>query len=449
MSAIIRGLIYTKEIPDNLGVIFRKTARSLNDSTLRDFQSYTNLTVGSDRNITYPNGSAIMFRHLDEIDSINQQNLNLGWFYLEQGEELDSNREFFMLFGRLRRTLTPTDEFIARGLPLRSGWVVGNAGDNWMLPLFKEGQINAAIGEEARALLSAEKYAAFCELTESRTLDAENAKILKPDFKASLLILQKVNPQLFAQYVANDWTITTRNVVFTGALVNLMHAKDSLLARHSDNAGVSVDPAGEGADDVGLMSGRGGDVLDAYAQASMRPTEVALRAVQMCRAVNGHFIIVDCDGVGIATWQELMALPDDYRHGIHIIKFHGSAPSELVEMERIVYRNQRTEAAFVAQKRGWRGQASVNVKDTALIEELKAEEYEIRNGVLQLLPKKDIKERIGRSPWRADCWKMLQWGFEQRYESVPIYDWAQNRFLGGARQQREQTSYELSETLPG
>jgi hypothetical protein len=91
LAAISRGIIYSKGIPKNLGVIFRKTARSLNDSTLRDFELYVGQKVDSDRNFIYPNGSIIMFRHLDEIESINQQNINLGWFYIEQGDELDSS----------------------------------------------------------------------------------------------------------------------------------------------------------------------------------------------------------------------------------------------------------------------------------------------------------------------------------------------------------------------
>jgi hypothetical protein len=111
LSAISRAELYSKGIPGNLGCIFRKTARSLNDSTLQDYQKYTGNTVDSNRNYKYPNGSMIMFRHLDEMQSINQQNINLGWFYIEQGEELDSDKEFWMLFGRLRRDLKPSREF--------------------------------------------------------------------------------------------------------------------------------------------------------------------------------------------------------------------------------------------------------------------------------------------------------------------------------------------------
>lgn len=77
-----------------------------------------------------------------------------------------------------------------------------------------------------------------------------------------------------------------------------------------------------------------------------------------------------------------------------------------------MYVNKRAEAAFTAQKRGWAGRAGVNQKDNALIEELKADEYEERRGMIALVEKKEIKKRIGRSPGNADCWKMFQYACE-------------------------------------
>jgi hypothetical protein len=413
--AIFRAITYSKGIPNNLGVIFRKTARSLHDSTLRDFETYTKLKVDSDRNVLYPNNSMIMFRHLDEIDSINQQNINLGWFYIEQGDELESNREFFMLFGRLRRDIVPDPEFVKLGLPLRSGWVIANAGDHWMLPLWKEGKLQQSVTEEIAELLKQENYGSFSELIESETLAQENRKFVKPDFIASLKVLQQVNEPLYRQYVLNDWTVSIRNIVFPQPLIEHMYSRQALLARHSANAGVAVDPSGEGADDNVFMSGKGGEVLDIYTETIMPPSQKAIKAVEMCKQINGYWIIVDCDGLGIETYTELTKLSDSYLQGIHIIKFHGSAPSEIKIGDRVMYLNMRTEAAFTAQKRGWAGRAGVNFKDTALVEELKADEYEIQRGFLRLIPKEDIKERIGRSPGRADCWKMLQWAFEQNY----------------------------------
>ena len=128
LSLIARAMVYTELIPDNLGIIFRKEFEDLRDSTLKDFELYTGLKVNSNRNVTLPNNSTIMFRHIEELNNI--QNINLGWYAIEQADELANDKEFFLLFGRLRRALKPTQEFLDLGLSLHTGFVIGNAGDH-------------------------------------------------------------------------------------------------------------------------------------------------------------------------------------------------------------------------------------------------------------------------------------------------------------------------------
>jgi len=192
--SISRSLIYSKGIPDNLGIIFRKTFRSLLDSTMKDFEKYTKMKIRSDRSVQLSNGSTILFRHLDEIDSINQQNINLGWFFIEQGEELESDREFFMLFGRMRRDVQPTEAFLKLGLASRSGWVIGNASDGWMKQLWKDGLLDNA------------------SLSEATTYD--NANNLPEDFIKSLDTIKKIRPKIYQQYVMNDYNVTDADRAF-------------------------------------------------------------------------------------------------------------------------------------------------------------------------------------------------------------------------------------------
>jgi hypothetical protein len=415
MCAIGRSRIYSKLIPDNLGVIFRKTFRSLSDSTLKDFEKYTGLSVSGDRTLVDPNGSITMFRHIDELDSINQQNINLGWFYIEQGEELEDSEPFFMLFGRLRRQLIPTDDFIKLGLSTRSGWVIGNAGDHWMKPLWKDGKL----AESAKEVPEFEGK--FCDLIEATTWD--NKENAAPDFLASLKILQIQNPILYRQFVENDWGVSVRNKVFTKVFFELAFARHGLLSKFVFPAGVAVDPAGEGVDDNIFMAGCSGDIVGIYTKPVMSPTEKAIRAVEMCQRIDGNFIIVDCDGLGIETYSELCNLDKNYLKGIEIIKFHGSAPSEMLLINRAMYANKRSEAAFISQKRVFSGRASINPEDKILIEELEADEFfNNSRGLLQIIPKDEIKVRIKRSPGRADCWKMLQWAFEQNIKNNTYYD---------------------------
>lgn len=220
------------------------------------------------------------------------------------------------------------------------------------------------------------------------------------------------------------------NNTFPASLIMHMKGRYGFLARHGDNPGVAVDPSGEGIDENVFIAGNAGEPLNVFTKTIMSPVEVALKAIEMCKQVNGKFIIIDCDGIGIGPYQELMRLPDDYTKGIQIIKFHGSAPSALSdagasgsdEKARKIYANMRAEAAFVARDRGYAGRAAVNEFDTELLEDLQEEEYFTNNtGKIQIEPKEDLKERLGRSPGRGDAWKMLQWAFDQNFEDKTGY----------------------------
>lgn len=398
LSAISRAELYSKGIPNNLGCIFRKTARSLNDSTLQDYQKYTGNKVDSNRNYVYPNGSMIMFRHLDEIQSINQQNINLGWFYIEQGEELDSDKEFWMLFGRLRRDCVPTEEFKYLGLPLRSGWVICNAGDNWIKKNWRDHPF-----EES-------------QLIEAVTWD--NRHNLPKDFLDSLLILQNNSPELYKQFVLNDWNAAQQNKVFSSQLLDMMKERFGAIAKIELNKGVSVDPAGEGKDMNVIMSGNNGEVLHIFEKMNMSPMERAIKAVEMCKDIGGWFIIVDCDGLGIDTYSAMVNdLDSKYLDGIQVVKFHGSAPSKKQICNKPMYHNMRSEAAFTTQRRGYNGFASLNKDHKQIIEDLEQDvSFTNNRGLQQIIKKDEIREQIKRSPGHGDAYKMLQWAFEQKYE---------------------------------
>lgn len=220
---------------------------------------------------------------------------------------------------------------------------------------------------------------------------------------------------------------TSLNQTFSPETMDMMKSRHGFLARFSFNRGVAVDSAGEGMDDNVFMSGSGGEIMDVYTTATIAPSVAAVKAVEMCKAVNGYFIIVDCDGIGIGVWQELIKLSDQYLCGIKIIKFHGSSQdvkdyetggANRPEKKRM-YKNKRAEASFIAKDRALRGHAAVNDKDVSLIEELEADEwFENKSGQIQLVDKADIKEKLDppRSPGKADCWKMLQYAFEQEYK---------------------------------
>lgn len=216
---------------------------------------------------------------------------------------------------------------------------------------------------------------------------------------------------------------TSINKMFGEEVMKIMLTKHGFLAKYTFNRGVAVDSAGEGMDDNVFMSGSGGEVMEVYTTTTIAPSVAAIKAVEMCKAIDGTFIVIDCDGIGIGVYQELIKLSDQYLAGIKVIKFHGSSQDverlETGKERKKIYANRRAEAAFIAKDRGLRGHAAVNPKDNYLVEELDADEwFENRSGQIQMIDKKDIKEKLEppRSPGRADCWKMLQWSFEQEFE---------------------------------
>jgi len=234
-------MIYSEMIPNNLGVIFRKEFVDLRDSTLIDFEKYTNKKVNSQRNVDLKNGSRIMFRHLEEMNNL--QNLNLGWFFIEQAEELKSNSEFITLWGRLRRQVNPSQEFLDLGLPLHSGLITANVkGHNWIYsfwknPIKKEQTpdpnptktmqdlrnifSNGMQGDEKTfdhlPSFSLNEIQKDFGLTEAITWD--NADVLPKDFLESLLILREIDPKKYARFVMNDWDVEAEGLAISPELI--------------------------------------------------------------------------------------------------------------------------------------------------------------------------------------------------------------------------------------
>ena len=212
------------------------------------------------------------------------------------------------------------------------------------------------------------------------------------------------------------------NVTFPDWLINHMKSRHTLLSMAQQLGGVAVDPAGEGVDDNEFVAGKGGDVLNTFSKTLMAPSDIAHQSVKMCKEIGGEFITLDCDGIGIGAYQELKKFDPSYLQGINIVKFHGSAPSETKLNGRKIYENMRTEASFLTQARAKAGKASINFKSVELIEDLQEETYFTnKKGFLQIEPKEDIKERLKRSPGKADAYKMLQWAFEKGFKRLTTF----------------------------
>jgi len=381
LCAIVRALQYTELVPDNLGVIFRKTAKSLFDSTLRDFEKYTRLTVDAQRNITFKNGSTIMFRHIDEIGDINQQNINLGWFYIEQGDELETDKEFFMLFGRLRRELDPSEEFKKLGLPLRSGWVIANAGDHWMKPLWKEGRLEDS------------------ELVEATTWDNESN--LPPDFLDSLRVLEKTKPEMYKQFVLNDWSVSQDQFILIKP-----EMIEGLKGIHRTNPVVkrviACDPA------------TGGDECVIYVMENTRIVDQKILHYQDAMKIVGELMIISnkwkCDDVAVDSIGIGKPICDRLRELGKRVLYVNSAESADNEDR---FANRRAEMWWHLMEQIQAREVEY-FEDYELKKQMSAVRYKVMDskGKIKLRPKEETKKLLGNSPDRADAFVYGIWGLK-------------------------------------
>ncbi len=106
MLALYKGIALSQAYDNNLGVVVRAKYTDLHDSTMKDYKRYTGKHVPQGtKESNFVNGSTIYFRHAKELSGL--QNVNIGWFYIEQAEEFPTDKQFNLLRGRLRRVLTP------------------------------------------------------------------------------------------------------------------------------------------------------------------------------------------------------------------------------------------------------------------------------------------------------------------------------------------------------
>ncbi len=364
-------MTYSEQIPNNLGIVFRREFVDLRDSTIKDFETYTGLKVNSQRDVVLSNRSTIMFRHIEELNNI--QNVNLGWFLIEQADELDSDKEFFLLFGRLRRQVKPDQGFIDLGLPERSGFVIANAGDHWLKPLWKEGKLAEA------------------ELIEATTYD--NADVLPKDFLDSLEILKANKPEIYKQYVLNDWSVNADQFILIPR--SIIDALSDVRIYDSDiKRVVSCDPS-QGGDECVIYCIENNDIKDTKILHVKNTMEIAGEIAVMMNAFEADTCAVDSIGIGAGICDRLREL------GKNVI--YVNSAEKAFDDEH--FANRRAEIWWTAMEIIRKREAKP-IADEELKKQLSSVRYKVvnSNGKIQLEPKEKTKERLGYSPDRADAY---------------------------------------------
>ena len=390
MCGILKAMENSIEYPGNLGLVVRSSFRDLKDSTMKDFTKYTGIRVPSSQDVKLSNGSQIMFRHLDQLAGI-KQNINLGWFFIEQAEEFDTPEEFDMLDGRLRR----------EGC-FRQGFIIANAnGHNWIWRRFvnkggNEYMCNVELPSEFDGL----GYTGYASCVEAITFD--NKRNLPPDFLGSLKIKKEINPCQYRRYVLNSHedTDTADVCIPYDHLIRAVNA--DIFCLHNKRRVVCCDPAEFGNDKTVIMAMEEGKVIDVEALRKKEPMETAGRIVRMRRKHNAQLSVIDSIGIGAGIRSRLGEL------GENVLGVNVGMKSDDPEN----FRNLKAEIWMNAQE--WFRENKVSLPDNdELIEDLASVKYLVTSkGQIAIEKKDDTIKRLGRSPDMGDCFVLGLYGLK-------------------------------------
>lgn len=426
LCGILRSMYYSEHVPGNLGVIFRKEYTDLRDSTVRDFEHYTGKKVDSQRSLKFSNGSMIMFRHMEEVNNL--QNINLGWFMIEQAEELETDEPFFMLQGRLRRQATPDKHFKGNGLSDRTGFLIANAGSDWIRNLWKGDRAEAVKRLVSTGLPEPEAIALAdgFHLVEATTYD--NADVLPADFISNLKVIEAKRPAIYRRFVLNDWDVSGDE--FTLITLQSLEAlkRIHVFTPEDDTKRLIVCDPAYGGDECVIYVLQNTKIIDQKYMYERDTMKIAGEMMVLSAKHGTDEMALDVIG--------MKALADRLRElKKHVIEINSSEKSTNPECDNLRAEIWRYVAQKIADKQ------CCYPEDDELRRQLTKVRYQVinSNGLVRIEPKVNVKKRIGRSPDRADAFVYGIWALQKAKPINLIAERIRKEALLGKQRRRELT----------
>jgi hypothetical protein len=212
-AGVMKGHYLSQAFPGNLGLVGRLTYPELRDTTQREFLEVARLLNGgtleegqyikkwskTEGLLELTNGSAVMFRYLQNYESI--LSLSLGWWYLDQAEFIPEST-YLALESRTRYwSRTKVDKFVKdeldrtgrqpKWLPRFFGFITGNPAPGWVYERWK--------------MNPSKQYFMFEAPTK------ENASNLPADFEASLRATYPAD--YVKRYLDGSWDVFVGQVL--------------------------------------------------------------------------------------------------------------------------------------------------------------------------------------------------------------------------------------------
>jgi len=378
---LLKIWMFCEQYPDTLALIVRKEYTDLRDSTIKDFQVYFQVTVDSNKEYRFPNGSIIMFRHMSEINVL--RNINLSIIGVEQAEEMPDEETFTFLRDRLRR----------QNAPYRQMNIIANAnGYNYLWKMF----INNPPSEDFHVV-------------QANTFD--NADNLPQDFINDLRRMEIESPNHFKRFVMNsheeldaDDLLLTHQVVYNAPKVEVYPGG-------TQKRVLAVDVARFGEDETvfTILESRGVFIWEQIYLEGWRNKllmETVGKIVDIQRTFGVDAIVIDDTGMGGGVTDRLR----EFR--LQVIPFISAEKAG-----NPVYANKRAEGYFKLQELMNKGYLKLK-PDADLLNQLTTIRYKFQSNGNKIIVSKDEMRKDGlKSPDRADALMMAVAGCDSALDT--------------------------------
>ena len=227
-----------------------------------------------------------------------------------------------------------------------------------------------------------------------------------------LEILRKNKPEIYNQYVLNDWRVSTNKFVIITS--EMLEAVKGLRIHHPKTFKiVACDPA-MGGDECVIYVLENGKIKETKILYERDTMKVSGELMLVSAKSKVDDFIIDTIGIGQGIADRLREL------GKRVQFFNGAEAAikkEVVNKRDLAYWHTMT---MIQDKK------IEYPEEEELRKQLVKVPYKVvnSNGQIKLLPKDVIKKELGRSPDRADCFVMGNYGlqFVQPYKNKDSYD---------------------------
>jgi hypothetical protein len=371
--------ILCSTIPGVRIAVFRKSEKNLKQNTIPSYRKLLALKNKIipivDMTAKYPNGSEILFNWADITKDPDCDNVKGGeytWAFFNEANQID---ESYINIARTR--VGRWNEFVINGKKVSIKPIIFtdfNPTNNWVKTRYYDKYINNNLPINI-----------FFQLS----LPHDNPFLTK-DYLASLEYLPEAE---YNRFVKGNWDYSDD----PNQLIKWEWIKDNVVEPTDEANKLGVDVAREGNDKTvfSFVKDNIQTKFEQYSQQDTITTSKIMIERMKEKNIGANQVSIDVVGLGAGVV--------DYAHsqGYYVNAYNsGSSPNS--NLTHFIFKNKRAESYWNMREALESGERKI-LNDPELHKQLMNTRYFVKDKVLQIESKMEIKKRLGQSPDKADA----------------------------------------------